>query len=742
MISKIKLLIVIMLISYTLSLAQKTVILTPSKLNHNANTASKTLSETLSLNDTLTYNKPAKDFRASFTAEGEDIIAVWFVCPQDLKIKSIGIDCLENNFGIGAEVKLAKLNNEWTEEKLKQAGSQNLGYWIANNNPSIIKPYQSDVAFPYKWVTNSTGATNPFGVDLWSDNGLGAPIILQSDVNNSTYQWIAMSILNNEPLLKKGEAFAVCIKNSGLKENENTFGIASTNQTGYGVFKFYANGRTKGDLTTAGWWKRDYLVNVAVAVEITGDISPTISELDILSTTLSKDARTVTAKIVDQNPSGGTTGVGNAYLQYFLNKDTTWKEIAMAKSIGDSYTGNLPGQQAGTKVTYRAKAVDVNGNTSFSSELYSYYVFEPTPGVKSLLVLNGMVPEGINQFPMNSYFVLEEPGKVNKWTHDVWAYGALISELVNYYTNIFEICSSDNSGENIKYNEEVIRTWLAQNGNRNYALAGQEWLGARYGFIDKNFSVGSFEYDILGITHSYNDVTDLSTSVKPSRMTAVQNSLLADDLYKKFLSWGSDSLQYDPYYELDKTENWIDGFDVVSGQQVDMQVETRIVNGTTQKTNLACLTHRTLSNGNKIAFFSYDPIAINTKSPKTNAKYFRFGTTIQAPQVKVLQWFNLITGIEETAAKIPTECKLYQNYPNPFNPETTISYKIQAASQVSLIVYDVLGREVATLVDEYKQAGTYNSKFSIINYKLVSGVYYYQMRAGNFAESKKFVFMK
>ncbi|MEW6653744.1 MAG: S8 family serine peptidase, partial [Bacteroidota bacterium] len=72
-------------------------------------------------------------------------------------------------------------------------------------------------------------------------------------------------------------------------------------------------------------------------------------------------------------------------------------------------------------------------------------------------------------------------------------------------------------------------------------------------------------------------------------------------------------------------------------------------------------------------------------------------------------------GVEMKEQTIPSEFVLHQNYPNPFNPTTIISYQLQAASHVTLKVYDVLGREAATLVDEYKQPGTYNSQFSILN---------------------------
>lgn len=689
--------------------------------------------------DTLNNKKIVKGYSAVFGADGEDILAAWFVCPEDLKIKACGIDAGDNSLGARAELKIVRINKEWTEEKLKSAGSENIGYWISGSNTSKIYPFSRDVTDNKKWVSNTAGALNPFGNDLWSDNGLGAPIVPQDDKNINTYQWIEMNILNSEPVLKKGEIFAVCIKNAELKETSNSFGVMATNEAGYGVFKFYASGRTKGDLTTAGWWKREYLINVAVAVEITGDAPPVIRNVDELQTTLSKDSRTVTATVTDQNPGGGLAGVGSAYLQYFVNKDTTWQDITMTKISGDIYTGTLPGQQPGTKVTYRIKASDVNGNIAISNKWYPYFVFVPTSGVSSLLVFNGMNPDELNKYPMTSYFTQDEPGKVNKWSLDVWAYGALTTELVNNYTNIFEISNSENSGVDIVYNDEVIRVWLLQNGNRNYALAGQEWLGSRYGFFDKDFTAGSFEYDILGITHSYNDVTELTTSIKPSRMFAKQSSLLGDELYKKFTAWGIDSLQYDPYYELNNTENWIDGFEVVSGQSVDMEVEAKMIAGKINVKNISCLTHRVLIGGNKIAFFSFDPLAINTKSPSSNTKYYKYGTSSASPQIKVLQWFNVLVSVKEPE-EVPRSYYLSQNFPNPFNPTTTIVFEIPSRAKVTLKVYDILGREITSLVNEEKQPGRYKVEFD--GSRLASGVYFYRLSTPKFTSVKKLLLMK
>ncbi|MBI3124953.1 MAG: T9SS type A sorting domain-containing protein [Ignavibacteriales bacterium] len=104
--------------------------------------------------------------------------------------------------------------------------------------------------------------------------------------------------------------------------------------------------------------------------------------------------------------------------------------------------------------------------------------------------------------------------------------------------------------------------------------------------------------------------------------------------------------------------------------------------------------------------------------------------------------FNKSNFTDVAQQNIPTEFSLEQNYPNPFNPETTIRYKVQTASKVSLKVYDALGREIATLVDEVKQPGIYNSKFSIRNSQLTSGVYFYILQAGEYISTKKMVLLK
>ena len=81
-----------------------------------------------------------------------------------------------------------------------------------------------------------------------------------------------------------------------------------------------------------------------------------------------------------------------------------------------------------------------------------------------------------------------------------------------------------------------------------------------------------------------------------------------------------------------------------------------------------------------------------------------------------------------------------QNYPNPFNPNTVISYQIPTMSNVSLKVFDVLGREVVTLVNKEQSAGSYKVTFNAQG--LSSGIYFYVMRAGDLMQTKKLVLLK
>ena len=97
--------------------------------------------------------------------------------------------------------------------------------------------------------------------------------------------------------------------------------------------------------------------------------------------------------------------------------------------------------------------------------------------------------------------------------------------------------------------------------------------------------------------------------------------------------------------------------------------------------------------------------------------------------------FNMQTSIGVTNSGIPVEFELYQNYPNPFNPSTKIGFSIPQQSQVTLKIYDILGKEVMTLVDGVKTAGNYEVDFNASN--ISSGVYFYTLQSNNQIKTKR-----
>jgi hypothetical protein len=120
---------------------------------------------------------------------------------------------------------------------------------------------------------------------------------------------------------------------------------------------------------------------------------------------------------------------------------------------------------------------------------------------------------------------------------------------------------------------------------------------------------------------------------------------------------------------------------------------------------------------------------------------YSFDGKIDEVRISNIARYQIITtDIEDTKDIFPLTPLLEQNYPNPFNPTTIINYQISELSFVTLKVYDVLGNEIATLVNEEKPIGSYEVKFDASS--LPSGVYFYRLQAGSFVETKKMVLLR
>ena len=103
-------------------------------------------------------------------------------------------------------------------------------------------------------------------------------------------------------------------------------------------------------------------------------------------------------------------------------------------------------------------------------------------------------------------------------------------------------------------------------------------------------------------------------------------------------------------------------------------------------------------------------------------------------------WYFTTTSIRSINSNIPSAFKLFDNYPNPFNPTTKIRYELPKNGLVKLVVYDILGKEIETLVNEKQSLGTYEATFNAAQYP--SGIYIYKLATDGFSETKKMLYVK
>ena len=102
--------------------------------------------------------------------------------------------------------------------------------------------------------------------------------------------------------------------------------------------------------------------------------------------------------------------------------------------------------------------------------------------------------------------------------------------------------------------------------------------------------------------------------------------------------------------------------------------------------------------------------------------------------------FGILVGVDNPPAPIPLTYTLEQNFPNPFNPSTIIQYSLPVTAPVVLKIYNVLGQEVKTLVNQNQKAGKYTVRLDASS--LASGMYFYRLQAGEFSQVKKLLLLK
>ncbi|HEX9253398.1 MAG TPA: T9SS type A sorting domain-containing protein, partial [Ignavibacteriaceae bacterium] len=260
--------------------------------------------------------------------------------------------------------------------------------------------------------------------------------------------------------------------------------------------------------------------------------------------------------------------------------------------------------------------------------------------------------------------------------------------------------SFPNDGDGILIAGNVGTVKIGQDENGNYT--GNTIIG--------NGSVGVNIVPLLGYS--------------PERITVRRNSLNQNLLTNLFVDTSANNRIREPY-NLNYNAGLISGkhalpnaiIDIYSANKFELPASAYFRIGTTN----------TDANGN----FSFST-NLNIEAIAVTATDFEGNTSNFAR-------LNIVTAVEDEK-QIPAEFSLEQNYPNPFNPSTKISWQSPVGSHQTLKIYDVLGNEVATLVDEYREAGSYEVEFNAS--LLPSGVYFYKLQEDGFVKTKKMTLIK
>ncbi len=691
--------------------------------------------------DTMSY---CPDVGGQFVFTPGDYMLVMYQMPADGIIKGVNIPVFEwaDTSGAsedGLKVSLYKLNypngsdgSSYPTDYVDGSGWMGYAWDGADHGTADIEgdSWYGDVEDETGTCADKTAIPNvldPLSEKIWPlgfQQATFGPSQVEAQVDN----WLNTVDYGAEPELVQGDWVGILIENQGtMVEYTGFYYCEGDGVVDPWIFAKFYDTECDGTSGETGWHLRHWVVHFPLAVELTGDRAPIISDVTELPTTLSTEARTVEATITDDNPAGGDAGVASATLFWSIDGET-YSEVVMTAEA-DDYTGDIPGQAPGTTVTWYLEAIDVLDNAS-ATVAKTYNVFAPVE--ENLVIYNSdLFGSWITGYYLDSAPV---------WYYDVWSYGTATSELIDNYNTILEISGG---GPLFCNDTEALGSWL-DTGDKNYINAGDEWMGACIdGWAPTDFAEGDFVYDYLGIAASIPDFNYGTSGDQSgiSRLMAVDDDAISGDL-ADFLADSLD-LNYDPVYEIGAS-NWLDGADAVEGATVSFTGYSGILD---ENGNVAedAVIHNTalyneLPNGSKTAWFGFDVLSLNT-SPS----YYWIGIQDFGPLPKTLTWMGEeIVGIQNTP-ETPKSFELYNNYPNPFNPVTEIKFDVPTATNVELKIYNLLGAEVTTLHNDYTVPGTYTKLWNGTNdngLNVPSGVYFYRIQTDGFVKTGKMILLK
>lgn len=624
----------------------------------------------------------------------------------------------------------------------------NMGWYLqAADGDGGVTPFKADADTP-KTFQPGVGSVQDIHFDPLGTETMGAPggveVVLHDSIWNSY-------VLNSVDSFKiyKGKPFGFTLQNKSPAGGANLFmQLASAPSTGppYHSMKFYEKARNIGN-ADPGWWIRGYEWGVYVVVEYTfGGYS---FQLDKLPNTLKTTPRTVSLTAI-QGITTSESGIQSVTLNWTKSSGGVFAGIPMTPVSNTKYSAEIPGGLAGDTIYYYAEVLDNNNEKTIvpqgPSPYYSYSVYRKQSDVLCVYNFRSAV-SGFTPQEITARYFTGIPA------FDIWNIAkdgiSDFSDLLALYDNVVEITGD---GPNAKNLTQYIGPWLAtgtQTKPKLYFLSDQDhgWISNYKDtvFADSNVHAKYFGVKKLGPQDYPYPGTGPYVSWPWEIQVASTDSVT--NLISRYKKANNVKFYYHPYYEwggLVGTNfyNWMDCIIPTPDAKVIFRDSTRIGNDTL-KGRAVGVSKWALDRSWHTVYLSFDILGTDFRgdtslAPGADPKYASI-LAAGNPIAKFL-YNPIFDEVNRASSELPLRFDLRQNYPNPFNPTTQFQFSIAASRHVTLKIFNILGQEVASLVNEELMPGNYSRTWDASGFS--SGIYFYRMTAGSFTATRKMVVMK
>jgi hypothetical protein len=635
----------------------------------------------------------------------------------------------------------------------------NMGWYVkSDDGDGLVTPFQveaTDTVFkPGKGIDTAKLAFDPLGREAtWLPGGR------QFALDSNKWQGFKLLDFGDSMRFKSDEPFGFTLQNDTKVTDPSPDTrmeiYSSTGAYPYHSIKFYELPRSSGD---PGWHIRGYEWGMYVVVEYIEAPQTRITFFDKLETTFNTGPRLLRFFVSqDRSPFGGSI-----FLSYKIGGapryDTT--QAVLDSVVGTRTYGHftIPGAPPDSTVSWYVSVTDIYGDRT-NTPVRSYRIFQKK--YKYLFLWNGRATWA-SLGTMGKYYMMKdsitETVYYDAW--DVKNYGkAEVPTLMDMYDVVFEL-NGDGGNSGADFIGTLAGPWLAKGTAANpkiYFFSDQDhgWIS---NYKDTTFLDADAHAQYFGVKALINQ--DYPNGATKTWKLDLDPNVATDPVFSfidKKNKKDTVTLWYHPTFELSPSiTNWMD-------ELTPTATAKALFRDVSHANKVVGLRNSDASAKWHTFYLAFDHMGTDFRSDTSIAKYttpdkdpkYAWITDVGGVVGNVLK---SLTSVRREGDVIPGVYSLDQNYPNPFNPTTHLRFTVPEGHQpsaeigegrfVRLKIYDVLGREVETLVNETIKPGTYSVEWNASRF--ASGVYFYQLRAhqkdggqaGNFVSVKKMMVVK